>query len=123
MCIRDRILGICRGMQALNVFSGGTLYVRVPGHQVKAGDILPVSYTHLDVYKRQVRPVGADCGICREYGIRRNLRTAALFCVPAVEAVTAASGGAGQRGQLLIGGGHAAVRGRTACLLYTSRCV
>ena len=34
------ILGICRGMQALNVFFGGTLYARVPGHQVKAGDIL-----------------------------------------------------------------------------------
>lgn len=26
------ILGICRGMQALNVFFGGTLYARVPGH-------------------------------------------------------------------------------------------
>jgi len=34
------ILGICRGMQALNVFFGGTLYAYVPGHQVKAGDIL-----------------------------------------------------------------------------------
>ena len=34
------ILGICRGMQALNVFFGGTLYARVPGHQVKVGDIL-----------------------------------------------------------------------------------
>ena len=34
------ILGICRGMQALNVFFGGTLYARVPGHQARAGDIL-----------------------------------------------------------------------------------
>ena len=49
-----------------------------------------------------------------EYGIRRDLRTAALFGVPAVEAVTAASRGAGQRGQLLVGGGHAVDRGRTA---------
>ena len=60
-----------------------------------------------------VGPVGVDGGICREYGIRRDLCTAALFGVPAVEAVLAL-GGAGQRGQLLIGGGHAADRGRTA---------
>ena len=86
-----------------------------------------------------IRPVGVDGGICREYGIRRDLCASALFGVPAVEAMLA-SGGAGQRGQLLIGGGHAADRGRTAvfvkgddelggfgycnsCLLYTSRCV
>ena len=61
-----------------------------------------------------IRPVGVDGDICMEYGIRRDLCAAALFGVPAVEAVTAASGGAGQRGQLLIGGGHAADRGRTA---------
>ena len=48
-----------------------------------------------------------------EYGIRRDLYAAALFGVPAVEAVLAL-GCAGQRGQLLIGGGHAADRGRTA---------
>ena len=58
-----------------------------------------------------VGPVGVDGGICMEYGIRRDLCSAALFGVPAVEAVTAASGGAGQRGQLPIGGGHAADRG------------
>ncbi len=34
------ILGICRGMQALNVFFGGTLYDRVPGHQLPGGDML-----------------------------------------------------------------------------------
>ena len=38
-----------------------------------------------------VGPVGVDGGICREYGIRCDLCSAALFGVPAVEAVTAAS--------------------------------
>ena len=33
------ILGICRGLQALNVFFGGTLYDYVPGHQAGQGDI------------------------------------------------------------------------------------
>ena len=33
------ILGICRGMQALNVYFGGTLYDYVPGHQSTQGDI------------------------------------------------------------------------------------
>ena len=33
------ILGICRGMQALNVYFGGTLYDFVPDHQLPQGDI------------------------------------------------------------------------------------
>lgn len=34
------VLGICRGMQALNVFFGGTLYRRIPGHQAPGRDVL-----------------------------------------------------------------------------------
>ena len=51
--------------------------------------------------------MGVDGGICREYGIRRDLCAAALFGVPAVEAVLAA-GSIRQSGQLLLGGGQAA---------------
>ena len=34
------ILGICRGMQALNVFFGGTLYGDIPGHRISEGDMI-----------------------------------------------------------------------------------
>lgn len=40
---RRPILGICRGMQALNVFFGGTLYDRISGHQVPDGDMIHAS--------------------------------------------------------------------------------
>ena len=33
------ILGICRGMQAINVYFGGTLFAYIAGHQVPDGDI------------------------------------------------------------------------------------
>lgn len=34
------ILGICRGMQALNVYFGGDLHDRIPGHQQPRGDLI-----------------------------------------------------------------------------------
>ena len=51
--------------------------------------------------------MGVYGGICREYGIRRDLCADALFGVPAVKAVLA-EGRIGQRTQLLISDGHAA---------------
>ena len=34
------IFGICRGMQALNVWCGGTLHDFIPGHQLPQGDMV-----------------------------------------------------------------------------------
>lgn len=39
------ILGICRGMQALNVYFGGTLFARIPGHQSPEGDLIHPTQT------------------------------------------------------------------------------
>lgn len=34
------VLGICRGMQAINVWFGGTLHRHIPGHQQPEGDMV-----------------------------------------------------------------------------------
>ena len=42
---RRPILCICRGMQAINVYFGGTLHRWIPGHQQPQGDLLHATRT------------------------------------------------------------------------------
>ena len=53
---RRPILGICRGMQALNVFRGGTLRDDLPSHQIPEGDMVHPS--------RAEGPLAALLGPC-----------------------------------------------------------
>ncbi len=39
------VLGICRGMQALNVWFGGTLHAHISGHQLPQGDMVHATHT------------------------------------------------------------------------------
>lgn len=39
------IFGICRGMQALNVWFGGTLHAHISGHQLPRGDMVHTTHT------------------------------------------------------------------------------
>lgn len=77
--LRCPILGICRGMQSLNVFFGGTLYRRIPGHQLPEGDLLhptravfPVSRLLGDApvvtsnHHQAVCRVGAGLVVCQQ---------------------------------------------------------
>ena len=50
MCIRDRY---CRDYRARNENATSVMWYTV--WDAKTGDLLAVSYTHLDVYKRQTR--------------------------------------------------------------------
>ena len=69
MCIRDRIYTAMHGMQrisrfgqfrtmigdeAFNDFRDEDLVLNIEGFNVEDGCYTSVSYTHLDVYKRQV---------------------------------------------------------------------
>ena len=88
------------------------------------GGFVPVSYTHLDVYKRQLplrRREGAHRGIGGGPGEVALVQTA----MAEPDAGTIPNEELDPGAPMIVKGVGAAVAGRTAqtCLLYTSRCV
>ena len=72
------VLGICRGMQALNLYFGGTLWERVPGHQAPGRDLyhstrvtgpavalLGAAPVVNSSHHQAVRTVGAGLTVCQ----------------------------------------------------------
>lgn len=72
------ILGICRGMQALNVYFGGTLYDHIDGHQRPGGDLLhptcavgtlaallTTAPTVTSNHHQAVKQLGAELTVCQ----------------------------------------------------------
>ena len=55
MCIRDRVVARARKIQRFlsQPFFVAEVFTGSPGKYVALKDTIPVSYTHLDVYKRQ----------------------------------------------------------------------
>ena len=92
MCIRDRVCVLCAFPFALGGFfqyNGMTLE-----------RFLPVSYTHLDVYKRQLENSARCCGLSKTAYLRRLILGAEVRALPSQE-----------------------IKALRTCLLYTSRCV
>ena len=90
--------------------------------------IEPVSYTHLDVYKRQITITVLTLAAVNTLGIPVDLPTALLLSVVASLCACGASGVAG--GSLLLiplacnmFGISNDIAMQVVCLLYTSRCV
>ena len=64
MCIRDRHHQLCAGIgSGLHLLGKAARYAAVLGDEVP--DLKPVSYTHLDVYKRQVRQMRSEKSVLR----------------------------------------------------------
>ena len=64
MCIRDRLYTVCiTGIDGVDGTAHLPVLPVVRGQQLQAGALAPVSYTHLDVYKRQEDSLQGDRAI------------------------------------------------------------